>query len=423
MYTKKASLYFALATILLVLGIFLQDWQLATLVLALASLFFLSNLWGLPDKVEVRVDHQVVPSDSFGDEDILVRIVISNHTNVPLGNVELRESIPDTIKLNEGAAGLHLRLEALERLEISLEFPSPIRGHYVIGPVVVRVRDGFGLYLVEVKITPVILSIMPRPERIRSAELRPRHLGPWPGTIPARTRGQGTEFYSLRSYVAGDDPKRINWKASARFQRLIINETVAERVTDVMVLLDTDVTFYETAEAELFEREVRAAASMTRLLLRQGNRVGLILQGEERGIVPPAFGKRHERNMLFLLAAAKPGRAVLPTSYVLTLLARLMLPSKAQIVIISSLLDASIVGGIHEVAAAGYSILILSPSPENPSDFESEPEEIAYRMLMLERSNTLRALEMICAVADWPIGIPLSVILSKVRRVRPMILA
>jgi len=36
LYTKKASLYFALATIILVLGIFLQDWQLATLVLALA---------------------------------------------------------------------------------------------------------------------------------------------------------------------------------------------------------------------------------------------------------------------------------------------------------------------------------------------------------------------------------------------------
>jgi len=421
LYTKKASLYFALATILLVLGIFLQDWQLAALVLALASLFFLSNLSGLPDKVEVQVDHQVVPSDSFGDEDILVRIEISNNTNGPLGNVELRESIPDTIKLHKGAARLHLRLAALERLEIPLEFPSPIRGHYEIGPVIVMVRDGFGLYLAEVKTSPVILSIMPRPELIRGAELRPRHLGPWPGTIPARTLGQGTEFYSMRGYVAGDDPKRINWKASARFQRLIINETVAERVTDVMVLLDTDVTFYEPGEAELFERGVRAAASMTRLLLRQGNRVGLILQGEERGIVPPGFGKRHERNVLFLLAAAKPGRAVLPTSYVFTLLARLMLPSKAQIVIISSLLDATIVDGIREVVAAGYSILIVSPSPENPSEFESEPEEIAYRMLMLERSNTLRALEKVCAVADWPVGVPLSVILSKVRRVRPKI--
>ncbi len=423
MFTKKATLYFALATVLLVLGLFLQDWQLAALVLPLASLFFLSNVIGLPDKVEVQVDHQVVPSDSFGDEDIQVRIEISNKTNGQLGNVELRESIPDTIKLQKGAAGLHLRLAALERLGILLEFASPMRGHYDIGPLVVRVRDCFGLYLVEAKTGPEILSIMPRPERIRGVELRPRHLGPWPGTIPARALGPGTEFYSMRGYVSGDDPKRINWKASARFQRLIINETEAERVTDVMVVLDTDVTFYETGEAELFERGVRATASMTRLLLKQGNRVGLILQGEERGVVPPRFGKRHERNMLFLLSAAKPGRAVLPTSYVMTLLARLMLPARAQIVIISSLLDTTIVGGIRELAAAGYSILVLSPSPEKPVEFESEPEEIAYRMLMLERSNTILALERICTVSHWPVGIPLSVILSKVKRVRPMILA
>src|SRR5438094_5622922 len=132
----------------------------------------------------------------------------------------------------------------------------------------------------------------------------------------------------------------------------------AERVTDVMIVLDTDVSFYETTEAELFERGVRAAASMASLLLRQGNRVGLILQGEERGVVSPAFGKKHERNILFLLAAAKPGRALLSTNYVITLLARLMLPAKAQVLIISPLLDTVIVGGVRLVVSSGYSILV-----------------------------------------------------------------
>jgi uncharacterized protein (DUF58 family) len=195
----------------------------------------------------------------------------------------------------------------------------------------------------------------------------------------------------------------------------------AERVTDVMIVLDTDVSFYETAEADLFERGVRAAASMASLLLRQGNRVGMILQGEERGVVSPAFGKRHERNILFLLAAAKPGRAALSTSYVITLLARLMLPAKAQIVIISPLLDTTIVDGVRQLAATGYSILVLSPSPQAPIRFESEQEEIAYRMLMLERSNTLLALEKVCTVAHWPAGVPLSTVLSEVKPLRPMI--
>src|SRR5437667_3076941 len=219
---------------------------------------------------------------------------------------------------------------------------------------------------------------MPKPERIRGAELRPRHLGPWPGTIPARTLGPGTEFYSLRGYVSGDDPRRINWRRTARQGRLIVNEMEAERVTDVMIVLDTDVSYYEAAEAELFERGVRAAASMASLLLRQGNRVGMILQGERRGIVRPAFGKRHERKILFLLADAKPGRASLSTSYVIKLLTRLMLPAMAQVVLISPLLDATIVDGVRDLAGAGYSILVLSPVPKPPAAFESEIEDIAY---------------------------------------------
>ena len=304
MFTSKASTYFALATIILVLALLIPDWQLATLVLPLASLFFLSNVWGLPESIKVRLSHQVIPNDSFGDEDICVRIEISNESNRKLGNVEVHELIPDTINLERGVSRIWTQLRVLEKLEVQLGFPSPTRGHYPVGPVILRARDPFELYLVEAKADSEVLSIMPRPERIRGAELRPRHLGPWPGTIPARTLGPGMEFYNMRGYVSGDDPKRINWKASARHRRLIINETEAERVTDVMVVLDTDVTFYEAAEAELFERGVRAAASIARLLLKQGNRVGMILQGEERGIVAPAFGKRHERNILFLLAAA-----------------------------------------------------------------------------------------------------------------------
>jgi uncharacterized protein (DUF58 family) len=421
LFTRKASLYFALAALVLIFGLLLQDWQLASMVLPLASLFFLANFWGLPEKVELKISHLVVPSDSFGDEDISVHIMVSNKTGDQLGNVEVNEHLPSGIKLESGASRVLTRLGARESVEMVLKFHSPIRGHYRIGPLVVRVQDPFGFYLVEERSEAEILSIMPRPERIRGAMLRPHHLGPWPGTIPARTLGPGTEFYSLRDYVAGDDPKRINWKTSAKHARLIVNEMEAERVTDVMIVLDTDVSYYEAGEPELFERGVTAAASMASLLLRQGNRVGMVLQGEERGAVSPRFGKRHERNILFLLAAAKPGRSLLSTSYVITLLARLMLPAKAQIVIISPLLDATIADGIRQLAATGYSILVLSPSPMAPARFKSEEEEIAYRILMLGRSNTLLALEKICTVSQWPAGVSLSTILSEVRPPRPII--
>ncbi len=423
MFTRKATAYFALASFLLALALTLEDWQLATMVLPVASLFFLTNLSGFPEKVEVELERKITPSESFGDENILVEALVRNRSGTRLENLEVQETLPGTMKPRKGTNHLYSRLGRDETVKLSLEFENPGRGHYKIGPLTVRARDTFGLYLSEKRLEEDVLAVMPRPERVRGTELRPRHIGPWPGTIPSRASGLGTEFYSLRGYVPGDDMKRVNWKASARTNRLIVNEMEAERTTDVMLVLDTDVAFFEASEEELFERSIRAAASMSSLLLRQGNRVGLILQGVERGLVPPGFGKRQEKRILYMLAAARPGRAMIPTSYVITLLARLMLPSRAQMVIVSPLLDTGMVDGVRQLVMAGYSVMVLSPSPREPETFISEPERIAFAITRLERANVLLAVEKISTLIQWPPGIPLSGRLREVKRTRPRVLA
>ncbi len=419
MFTRKAVFYFSLAAILLVLALLFEDWQLAVLVLPVAVVFFLTNVWGFPQTVDLELDRRIVPDETFGGENIRVTVRVRNRGLEALGNVEVLEQLPAGIELEKGTNHAHTRLQPGEAFELGLEFPSPIRGHYPMGPLTVRARDPFGLYLYEVTLDPDILAVLPRPERIRGTELRPRHVGPWPGTIPSRTSGHGTEFYSLRGYTPGDDMKRINWKASARANRLIVNEMEAERVTDVMLVLDTEVSHTEASELDLFERSVGGATSMASLLLRQGNRVGLILQGSERGIVPPGFGKRQEKRIIYMLASAKPGKAVIPTSYVVTLLARLMLPAKAQIAIISPLLDPSLTEGIRELSIAGYSIIVISPIPEEPRIFQSEAEKIAYRIFQLERANTLMSVEKVSTLVQWPAGVPMSRILGKAKRIRP----
>ena len=42
------------------------------------------------------------------------------------------------------------------------------------------------------------------------------------GRAAVRTRGQGTEFDSLRDYVDGDDVRSIDWRATARRQHLVV---------------------------------------------------------------------------------------------------------------------------------------------------------------------------------------------------------
>ncbi len=423
MFTRKATVYFSIALGLLVLGLGLDDFQLALLVIPLASLFFFSNIWGLPETVDLTLSRRITPSETFGDETILVESRVLNKTSKPLANIEIQEHLSRRIIPEKGTNRISISMRPEEEASLIFDFPSPRRGLYPIGALVVRARDPYGFYLSEKRLEAETLAVMPRPERMMTAQLKPRHVGPWPGTIPSKTLGVGTEFYSMREYLPGDDPKRINWKASARHRELVVNELEAEKVTDIMIVLDTDVTFFEAAEAELFERSVRGAASMASLFLHQGNRVGLVLQGGERGSVPGAFGKQHERRVMYLLASAKPGRAVISTTYVVNMLAQRMLPPRSQIIIISPLLDQEIVGGVRELAAAGYSLMVVSPTPSPPSKFETETQEIAYKIIMLERANTILGVEKVATIVHWPAKVPLASLLSKVRRTRPILWA
>ena len=419
MFTRKAGQYFLLAILLLIIALALQDWQFAVLILPIAALFFLANAWGIPEKLQLQYERRIVPSESFGEENIRVDVHIENREKTKLENLEFHDLLPEGILPGKGTNRAIIKLDPLQSTSISYELQSPGRGHHKVGPGIIRVQDILGLYLSERRIEYDTFVVMPRPERMAAAGLRPRHVGPWTGTIPARATGPGGEFYSLREYQPGDEPRRINWKISAKARRLIVNETESEKVTDVMILIDTDVTFFEATEVELFERSIRAAASMASLLLRQGNRVGLILQGEERGIVRPSFGKRHERRILYTLALARPGKAMVSTSYVVTLLARLTLPTGAQIVIISPVLDPGIGGGVRDLVTDGYSVMVLSPTPAEPSVFDSNSEKVAFKIKTLERANTLLSLEKTCTVVEWPPGVSLLASLRRVRRIRP----
>jgi uncharacterized protein (DUF58 family) len=62
------------------------------------------------------------------------------------------------------------------------------------------------------------------------------------GRAAVRTRGQGTEFDSLRDYVEGDDVRSIDWRATARRQHLVVRTWQPEQHRRVILVLDTSRT-------------------------------------------------------------------------------------------------------------------------------------------------------------------------------------
>ena len=97
------------------------------------------------------------------------------------------------------------------------------------------------------------------------------------GRSAIRTRGQGTEFDSLRDYVEGDDVRSIDWRATARRQHVVVRTWQPERDRRVILVLDTSRTSAGRVEdMPRLDSEMDAALLLAALASRAGDRVDLI---------------------------------------------------------------------------------------------------------------------------------------------------
>jgi len=59
------------------------------------------------------------------------------------------------------------------------------------------------------------------------------------GLTQPRYQGTSDEFYALREYHPGDNPRYIHWKRSARMGRLVVREMSQYSPNRLTVILDT----------------------------------------------------------------------------------------------------------------------------------------------------------------------------------------
>ena len=92
-----------------------------------------------------------------------------------------------------------------------------------------------------------------------------------------RTRGQGTEFDSLRDYVDGDDVRSIDWRATARRRSTVVRTWQPEKDRHIVLVLDTSRTSAgRVGDVPRLDAAMDAALLLAALASRAGDRVDLI---------------------------------------------------------------------------------------------------------------------------------------------------
>ncbi len=95
---------------------------------------------------------------------------------------------------------------------------------------------------------------------------------------PIKIWGQGTEFESLREYVLGDDVRRINWPATARERKLIMNNYEPERNQPVTIMIDTGRAMsYSVKGFKKLDYAINAALILSDIVNQKGDLSGLIV--------------------------------------------------------------------------------------------------------------------------------------------------
>jgi uncharacterized protein (DUF58 family) len=113
---------------------------------------------------------------------------------------------------------------------------------------------------------------------LRPEALDPRRVLAAIGVRPQRRRGEGLEFESLRDWVPGDDPRRMDWAASARRGRPVVRLHQHEKSHTLILAVDASrLMAARVAGRSKLDFAVDAALALAWTALASGDRVGLVV--------------------------------------------------------------------------------------------------------------------------------------------------
>jgi uncharacterized protein (DUF58 family) len=203
-----------------------------------------------------------------------------------------------------------------------------------LGPLGLAGRQGSHVVPWRVRVLPPFTSRRHLPSRLA----RLRELD---GRTAVMIRGQGTEFDSLREYVAGDDVRSIDWRATARAADVMVRTWRPERDRRVLLLLDCGRTAAaRVGDAPRLDAAMDAALLLAALASRAGDRVDLLAY--DRQVRARVDGVTGAALLPALVAAMAPLEAALvEPDYAGMVRTVLSGASRRSLVVLLSALDAA----------------------------------------------------------------------------------
>ena len=175
------------------------------------------------------------------------------------------------------------------------------RGEYEFGKVHLYVKSPLGMLqrrcsFGESQVLPVFPSFLQmRKYELMAVSNRLTEVG----IKKIRRLGHSLEFEQVKNYVAGDDYRTVNWKATARRGELMVNSYTDEKSQHVYCVIDKSRVMKMPFEGlSLLDYAINASLVLSNIALLKEDKAGLITVSEKIGAVVPADRKHVQLNKI-----------------------------------------------------------------------------------------------------------------------------
>lgn len=235
---------------------------------------------------------------SNGDDNE-VNIRVESIYSFPV-HLEIIDEIPPIFQRRDVLFQLRLGMGEGKNVKYCLR-PTE-RGTYSFGHVRVFVTSPIGLLQrrftlgqpVEVKVYPSYLMLNQYELLAISNNLTEM------GIKKIRRIGNNTEFEQIKDYVAGDDFRRINWRATARTARLMVNVYEDERSQQIFNIIDKGRVMQQAFLGMTYlDFAINASLVLSYVAMRKEDKAGIItFSDHQEDFVPASRRTGHMQNIL-----------------------------------------------------------------------------------------------------------------------------
>ncbi len=254
-----------------------QTALVACLGIVLADIVLLYNR-----NTQIEAHRRLPKMMSLGDVNHIY-LDIENHSAQRL-KINLIDEIPFQFQKRDFEMRLILRGGEARRTEYELT-PTE-RGEYTFGSINVFIESLLGLVqrrFQEAK--NMSLPVYPSVLQMKKFELKTlQQIAHQSGIKKIRRLGHSYEFEQIKNYVAGDDFRSLNWKASSRRAQVMVNQYEDERSQQVYCIIDKSrVMRMPFGGLTLMDHAINTSLVISNIILQKKDKAGLFSFSDKLG--------------------------------------------------------------------------------------------------------------------------------------------